>query len=147
MGPRSHAGPARCGRGPLSAAPELDATLAALADPTRRSVVDLLRRRPRRAGELASACRTSPPAMSRHLRVLRRCGLVEEERVEEDARVRLYRLRPERFRDLQSWLAEIEAFWTDQLGAFRAHVEDHQRGDAARPPAPAAGEREQEEPA
>ena len=49
----------------------LDATLAAIADPTRRRVVDLLRERPRRAGELASAFRVSPPAMSRHLRVLR----------------------------------------------------------------------------
>ena len=105
----------------------VDATLAALADPTRRRVVDLLRRRPRRAGELASAFRMSPPAMSRHLRVLRREGLVEEQRVEGDARVRVYRLRPERFRDLQAWLREVEAFWTEQLDAFKLHAEAKQR--------------------
>ena len=102
---------------------KLDRTLQALADPTRRRVVDLLRRRPRRAGELARASRVSPPAMSRHLRVLRRSGLVEEQATEEDARVRVYRLRREPFRDLQGWLTEVETFWTDQLGAFKAHAE------------------------
>jgi len=121
----------------VSAAPDLDATLAALADPARRVVVDLLRERPRRAGELAAACRLSPPAMSRHLRVLRRSGLVEEERVEEDARVRVYRLRPERFRDLQAWLREVERFWGDQLGAFRDHVEASVAGEAR--PVPGSG--------
>jgi DNA-binding transcriptional ArsR family regulator len=102
---------------------DLDATLAALADPTRRRVVELLRERPRRAGELAAAFRVSAPAMSRHLRVLRRRGLVEEERVDEDARVRVYRLRRERFRQLQEWLGQVEEFWTDQLGAFKAYTE------------------------
>lgn len=101
----------------------LDLTLSALADPTRRRVVDALRERPRRAGELAQAFDVSPPAMSRHLRVLRTRGLVEEERSEDDARCRVYRLRPERFRDLQSWLTEVEAFWGDQLGSFKRHAE------------------------
>jgi DNA-binding transcriptional ArsR family regulator len=101
----------------------LDETLAALADPHRRKVVDLLRQRPRRAGELASRLRLSPPALSRHLRVLRRGGLIEEERVEEDARVRMYRLRRKPFKDLQSWLAEVEAVWTQQLDAFKSHAE------------------------
>jgi DNA-binding transcriptional ArsR family regulator len=102
--------------------PALDRTLAALADPTRRGVVDMLRRKPRRAGELAQAFDLSPPAMSRHLRVLRKTGLVREEGLEEDARVRLYRLRPEPFRDLRAWLQEVESFWTDQLASFRAHA-------------------------
>ena len=61
--------------------------------------------------------------MSRHLRVLRTRGLVEEERVDRDARVRVYRLRPERFAELQTWLEQVEAFWSDQLGAFKAHAE------------------------
>ncbi len=104
-------------------ATQLDDTLSALADPTRRRVVDLLRKRPHRAGDLARAFRVSAPAMSRHLRVLRRTGLIEEERNPEDARLRVYRLRPKPFRDLQSWLLEVEAFWTDQLGAFRVHAE------------------------
>lgn len=107
----------------MATATKLDQTLSALADPTRRRVVDLLRTRPRRAGELARASRMSPPAMSRHLRVLRRSGLIEEERGQDDARARVYRLRPEPFRDLQAWLREVEAFWTDQLDAFKAHAE------------------------
>ena len=109
-------------------AASVDATLAALADPTRRRVVDLLRKRPRRAGELAARFGVSAPAMSRHLRVLGPRGLVEEERVEADARVRVYRLRPAPFRDLQAWLSQVEAFWDDQLGAFKAHAESTRRG-------------------
>jgi DNA-binding transcriptional ArsR family regulator len=101
----------------------LDATFAALADPTRRGVVDLLRRKPRRAGELADAMATSAPAMSRHLRVLRKSGLVVEEGLEDDARVRVYSLRRERFAELRGWLDDVEAFWTEQLGAFKAHAE------------------------
>jgi DNA-binding transcriptional ArsR family regulator len=104
-------------------APDLDATLAALADPTRRRVVELLRERPRRAGELAAASAVSAPAMSRHLRVLRTRGLVEESRDAADTRARVYRLRPGALRDLSGWLGRMEAFWGDQLGAFRSHAE------------------------
>jgi DNA-binding transcriptional ArsR family regulator len=107
----------------VSAAPKLDRTLLALADPTRRGVVDLLRKKPRRAGELSDALAMSPPAMSRHLRVLRTSGLVEEDVLEEDARVRVYRLRPEPFAALRSWLDDVESFWDEQLGSFKAHVE------------------------
>jgi len=108
----------------------LDRTLAALADPTRRRVVDLLRRQPRRAGELADAFGMSPPAMSRHLRVLRASGLVEieEEQIDQDARLRVYRLRPEPFVALQAWLDQVQAFWTEQLGAFKDHIERTQKG-------------------
>jgi DNA-binding transcriptional ArsR family regulator len=105
-----------------NAARRLDRTFAALADPTRRGVVELLRERPRRAGELAEAFRVSAPAISRHLRVLRTRGLVEEERVDEDARVRVYRLRREPFDALSLWLRELESFWSDQLESFGAHV-------------------------
>ena len=83
----------------------------------------MLRGGPRRAGELADAFQISPPALSRHLRVLRSTGLVAEERIEDDARVRVYSLRRERFLELSRWLAEVEAFWTEQLGSFRAHAE------------------------
>jgi DNA-binding transcriptional ArsR family regulator len=102
---------------------ELDATFSALADPTRRKVIDLLRARPWRAGELADQIAVSPPALSRHLRVLRQCGLVDGDGVDDDARHKVYRLRPERFAELRRWLDEIEGFWIDQLGAFAAHVE------------------------
>jgi DNA-binding transcriptional ArsR family regulator len=106
---------------------DLDRTLTALADPVRRGVVDLLRKGPRRAGELALAFGASPPAMSRHLRLLRRSGLVEESGLEEDARVRVYRLRREPFDGLRTWLDEVGAFWAGQLGAFKAHAERSRR--------------------
>jgi DNA-binding transcriptional ArsR family regulator len=102
---------------------QLDATLQALADPTRRAAIDVLRHGPRRAGELAATLDQSPPAMSRHLRVLRKGGLVVDSGVDDDARVRIYQLRPERFRDLQAWLDRVEAYWSGQLGAFKAHAE------------------------
>jgi DNA-binding transcriptional ArsR family regulator len=109
----------------------LDSTLAALADPTRRQVIDLLRERPRRAGELAASCATSAPAMSRHLRVLRAGGLVEveAEQIDQDARMRVYRLRPEPFVALRAWLDQVQAFWDEQLGAFKAYAERTQKGD------------------
>lgn len=107
----------------MSAAIDLDRTLASLADPKRRGVIDLLRRRPHRAGELAAALRMSPPAMSRHLRELRRSGVVEEESEESDARVRIYRLRREPFVALRRWVDDVEALWGEELEAFRQHAE------------------------
>ncbi len=109
----------------------LDRTLAALADPTRRGVVDRLRRRPYRAGDLADEFRVSAPVMSRHLRVLRTSGLVEEDHQGEDARVRMYRLRREPFRALSHWLAEVEGYWAGELDAFKRHAE-RTRGKGAR---------------
>jgi DNA-binding transcriptional ArsR family regulator len=107
----------------MSAALKLDKTFAALADPTRRGVVDLLRRKPRRAGELSAALKMTPAAMSRHLRVLRQTGLVEEDSPGGDLRVRVYTLRREPFVRLRDWLSEVEGFWDDQLAAFKDHVE------------------------
>jgi DNA-binding transcriptional ArsR family regulator len=104
----------------------LDQTFAALADPTRRSVIALLRAGPRRSSDMATELATSRPAMSRHLRVLRRAGLVEEEGLEEDARVRMYQLCREPFSQLRAWLDEVEAFWGDQLRSFKAHAERKQ---------------------
>lgn len=106
---------------------DLDRTLAALAEPTRRGVVDLLRRRPLPAGEIADALEMTRPAMSRHLRVLRKAGLVREEALESDARVRVYRLEREPFVGLRGWLDEVEEFWDDQLHAFKAHAERRAR--------------------
>lgn len=110
----------------MSAAPQLDITLAALADPCRRQVVDLLARGPRPAGELARELGLSPPTMSRHLRTLRESGLVEESHPQFDARVRIYALRPEPMVHLLRWLEESERLWSEQLLAFKAHVESAQ---------------------
>jgi DNA-binding transcriptional ArsR family regulator len=104
-------------------AANLDRTLAALADPNRRRVIDLLRERPHRAGDLAQAMHLSFPAMSRHLRTLRKSGLVDEDRDEFDSRVRIYRLRPEAITTLRAWLAETDALWARQLSALKAHLQ------------------------
>ena len=89
----------------------------------RRRAVDLLSRQPRRAGDLAGALRLTAPAMSRHLRVLRQSGLVEESHPDFDARVRIYSLRPEPIDELKTWLSQMEQLWSEQLAAFRKHVE------------------------
>ena len=102
---------------------EIDATLAALADPHRRRVVDLLSARPHQAGELARALDVTPPAMSRHLRALKIAGLVVESHPQFDARVRIYALRPEPMVHLIHWLEATERLWSEQLLAFKAHVE------------------------
>jgi DNA-binding transcriptional ArsR family regulator len=107
----------------LTTAATLDRTLAALADPARRRVIELLREQPRRAGELADAVGLNPPALSRHLRTLKATGLIEESHPAFDARVRIYSLRPQPMTELKRWLEETEQLWTTQLGAFKAHLE------------------------
>jgi DNA-binding transcriptional ArsR family regulator len=107
----------------MSAKRNVDSTLAALADPARRRVVELLGERPRRAGELADALKLPPPAMSRHLRALKQSGLVAETHPEFDARVRIYTLKEGAMSDLKTWLAETERLWMLQLGAFKTHIE------------------------
>ena len=102
---------------------DLDEVITALADPARRRVVELLRDGPKRAGELAAGVRMSGPAMSRHLRVLRASGMVAADVMDGDARVRMYRLRAEPFVALRAWLDQVEAFWAEQLGAFKEHAE------------------------
>jgi DNA-binding transcriptional ArsR family regulator len=105
------------------ASAEVDRTLAALADPHRRRVVDLLSRRPRAAGDLARELELTPPAMSRHLKTLKQSGLVEESHPTFDARVRIYALRPEPMVHLLRWLEDAERLWSEQLLAFKAHIE------------------------
>jgi DNA-binding transcriptional ArsR family regulator len=101
----------------------VDRTLAALADPARRRIVELLLPGSRRSGELADALGLPRPATSRHLAVLRDAGLVAATTEAADARVREYTLCPAGFAALQAWLLEAEGYWTTQLAAFAAHVE------------------------
>jgi DNA-binding transcriptional ArsR family regulator len=101
----------------------VDAMLAALADPTRRRVVELLGQGPKRAGTLSAAVGTSPPSMSRHLRILLDAGVVADERLAQDARARVFRLRPESVVALQAWLDQLKAEWDEQLASFKRHVE------------------------
>lgn len=99
----------------------------ALADPRRREVVKLLSEGPRRAGELAEAAGLSAPAMSRHLRLLLEAGVVEDERGSDDARVRMFRLRPASLVAVQAYLDQLQAQWRDQLESFKRHVEGTDR--------------------
>jgi DNA-binding transcriptional ArsR family regulator len=101
----------------------LNRTFAALSDPTRRAAIELLRRGPRRAGELAERLGSTPAGLSRHLRVLRESGLVGEVTLEGDGRVRVLCLEREPFEAVRSWVEDVEAFWSEQLASFKAHAE------------------------
>jgi DNA-binding transcriptional ArsR family regulator len=102
---------------------QVDRFFEVLADPTRRQVVQLLGEGPRRAGQLAAATGSSSPAMSRHLRILLAAGLVADERVPDDARVRVFRLNPEPVVAVQAWLDQVQAHWREQLGSFKRHID------------------------
>ena len=108
--------------------PNLDAAFAALSDASRREMIRVLLQQPRRAGELAESIDMSPQALSRHLRILRRAGLVSEAGIERDARVRVYSVHPAAFQPLQQWLAQVEELWRGQLHAFKAYAENSPRG-------------------
>jgi DNA-binding transcriptional ArsR family regulator len=107
--------------------PDLDAAFAALSDASRREMIRMLLHRPRRAGELAESIDMSPQALSRHLRVLRKAGLVSEEGIEDDARVRIYSVHPAAFQPVQQWLAQVEELWRGQLHAFKSYAENSPR--------------------
>jgi len=96
------------------------ATFQALADPTRRAVLELLRRGSRPAGEIAGAFPVSRPAISKHLRLLRRAHLVREHR---EGRHRVYQLNPEPLRAVDNWLEHYRSFWTMNLANLKSFVE------------------------
>jgi DNA-binding transcriptional ArsR family regulator len=97
-----------------------EATFSALADPTRRAVLDLLRKGIQPAGRIAEAFPVSRPAISKHLRLLRRAHLVEERR---EGRHRLYQLNPQPLRAVDSWLEQYRAFWQTNLANLKTFVE------------------------
>src|SRR5437764_7952688 len=100
--------------------PARDAAFSALADPTRRAVLDMLRTGTRPAGDIAKAFTVSRPAISKHLSILRRAHLVEERR---EGRHRLYQLNPEPLKAVDSWLEQYRTFWTASLNNLKAFVE------------------------
>ncbi len=105
--------------------PELDKTLAALADPARRAIVEHLRQQPQRPSDLADVLALSRPAVSRHLRVLRQAGLVGQDVDGDDGRVRPIQLQTAPLLQLRDWADELQGFWQDQLAAFKVHAEHH----------------------
>ncbi len=97
----------------------MQAALEALADPTRRRLVELLAAGEQSAGALAAAFDISRPGISRHLRVLREAGLVH---AEPRGQQRVYSLRTAPLRELDGWLARYRPFWTQRLDAFGTEV-------------------------
>jgi DNA-binding transcriptional ArsR family regulator len=95
--------------------------LTAIAEPTRRRIVDALRLRECSVSDLVAALRMSQPAISKHLRVLREAGVVS---VEVRAQQRIYRLEPGPFRELDAWLAPYRQLWTRHLAALERHLND-----------------------
>ena len=93
--------------------------IAALADPTRRRILELLADGERSAGELAGEFAVSRPAVSRHLRVLRETGLVN---VRDDAQRRLYSIDPAPLAELDEWLARYRTFWSQRLDALETEL-------------------------
>jgi DNA-binding transcriptional ArsR family regulator len=108
----------------------MESAFAILAEPNRRALLSLLATSERSVGELQRRLRMPQPSISKHLRVLREAGFVES-RV--DAQRRLYRLRPEPFMEMDSWLATFRRFWTAHVDALERHLDhvEHQK----RPPA------------
>ncbi len=98
----------------------------ALADPTRRQVLDLLTRRERAAGELGRAFpHISQPGMSRHLRVLREAGLV---RVRQDRRHRFYSLKSDRLAEVDAWISRYRGFWETELDSLETYLDSEKQG-------------------
>jgi DNA-binding transcriptional ArsR family regulator len=96
------------------------ATFELLAEPNRRRILDLLRDGERPVGELVERLAISQPAVSKHLRVLRESGLVD---VRVDAQRRVYRLRPEGLREVDTWIEPYRRLWTDRLDRLERHLQ------------------------
>ncbi len=92
----------------------------ALADPTRRAVLDLLRSESQPAGQIARSFPISRPAISKHLRLLRRANLVREHR---SGRHRFYHLNPQPLKSVDQWLGQYRVFWNTKLADLKAFVE------------------------
>jgi DNA-binding transcriptional ArsR family regulator len=112
-----------------------EATFQALADPTRRAVLDLLRHGSQPAGAIAGAFPVSRPAISKHLRLLRRAHLVHQHR---EGRKRVYHLNPEPLRAVDSWLSQYRTFWKMNLANLKTFVEseyanENQPSEVAKP--------------
>ncbi len=97
-----------------------DVVFRALADPTRRAVLDLLRSDGLPAGQIARSFPTSRPAISKHLRLLRRAKLVRERR---GGRHRFYHLNPQPLKAADQWLEQYRVFWNTKVANLKAFVE------------------------
>ena len=102
----------------------------AIADPTRRKILDLVRSREMRAGDLAARFPVSRPAIAKHVRVLREAGLLRERRV---ATQRFYSLEPKALQAVDEWLAPYRLFWAARLMDLKRVVEDAEKEKRKKP--------------
>ena len=93
---------------------------AALSEPHRREILEVLRERPHPVGELVTRVGLSQPGTSKHLRVLREAGLV---RVQRDAQRRVYALEPAPLAELDAWLAPYRRMWKESFDALERHLD------------------------
>lgn len=107
-----------------------EAAFQALADPTRRAVLDLLRHGSQPAGQIANAFPISRPAISKHLRLLRRAHLVNERR---EGRNRVYQLNPAPLKAVDSWLEQYRVFWQANLASLKTFVETEYAKETVQP--------------
>ena len=91
-----------------------------IAEPNRRAILSFLVSSEQSVGEIERQLRMSQPTVSKHLRVLREAGFVEST---VDAQRRLYRLKPEPFREFDTWLAQFRRFWSAHLDALERHLD------------------------
>ena len=98
-----------------------DAVFRAIADPTRREILRLLRDHRRTVGEIAANFRTSRPAISKHLRLLRTAGLVVSHK---DGASRICDLNAKPLRAVNAWLRDYQAFWGESLSSLKSHIEE-----------------------
>ena len=99
-----------------------DKAFRAIADPTRRALLDLLAEGERPVNDLVRRFRMTQPGLSQHLRVLRQAGLVAQRR---EGRERLYRIRPKRLKPVVDWVTQYERFWQRKLGALGDFLEEN----------------------
>ena len=97
----------------------MEAALRALADDSRRTMLETLARGPATVGEMAALLPIARPGVSRHLRVLREAGLVE---VRQDAQRRVYSLRPQPLAEIDEWLGQYRALWEQRLDALHTEI-------------------------
>lgn len=98
----------------------MESAFEIIAEPNRRAILSLLGTSEQSVGEIERQLRMSQPAVSKHLRVLREAGFVE---ATVDAQRRLYRLKPERFEELDAWLAQFRRFWSAHIDALERHLD------------------------
>ena len=111
----------------------MESAFEIIAEPNRRAILSLLTLSERSVGEIERQLRMTQPTVSKHLRVLRDAGFVE---VTVDAQRRLYRLRPEPFREVDNWLAQFRRFWSAHVDALERHLDrmEHRQDGSSNPP-------------